>query len=116
MLPSKIKTKLLREFGVAFYQFPPRSVIQYLTKFDTEENINEAINTSMEDITKIQFNHPDGKIDTIFDRTINIKKIIDRIRNDSSMNYHDYLTTFKFKKDHEIYDLIVEVNYRYVYS
>jgi len=115
MLPTKIKTKLLKEFGVSFYQFPPKSVIHHLTKYDSLENLKIALafnNT----VTKIIYNNPDGKVDTTFARSLNRRRIIRSVRNNGKRNYHDYLTTFKFVTDHPIYDLIVTVNYVYVYD
>lgn len=116
MLPTKIRSKLIREFGDSFFQFPPDSIVSYLTKFDSKDNIISAINASRRDISKIQFFHPDGYEETIFSQITNTRKIINKVHEDSSLNYHDYLTTFNFKTDHPIYDLIVEVKYQYVYS
>jgi len=115
MLPKKIKTQMLNEFGIRLYQFTEDSIMDYLTDYDTKDNIRSAINASSGSITKINFKHPNGKFNTTFTNMVNKREIIRIVRRDGSLNYHDYLTVFRFRTDHPIYDLIVNVSYRYVY-
>lgn len=115
MLPTKIRTKLIGEFGERFYQFPPKSIFNHLIKYDDEENLAIAM-TFRDKVTKINFKHPDGNVENTFTSNTNRRSIINSIRSNDKRNYHDYLTVFNFDTDHPIYDLIVEVIYRYVYS
>ena len=67
-------------------------------------------------IIKVIINLLDQSPKIIFYKMIGEEKIKHKIRRNRSFNYHDHLTVFQFRKDHSIYDLIVEVNYRYVYD
>lgn len=116
MLPTKIRNSLQKEFGNRYYQFPPNSIMKWLGKYEPNEDNLMIATTFPRTVTKIVYKNPDGGVVTEFTDNTDTKDIIRIIRNNSSLNYHDYYTFFRFSRDHPIYDLIVEVLYRYVYS
>ncbi len=90
-------------------------IIDCFTMFETNQNIKNLLERDGK-VTKIVYNMMDREPITELISINDVSKIIYRIRNDPSKNYHDYLTTIKIIDDHIMYDLIVEVNYRYVYA
>jgi len=114
MLPIKIKAHLEKRFGKRYLTFGRDRIIEYLMDYDTFENVMKCFGRNR--ITKVIFNMMDGDPIINFITDSNIRRIKKTILSDNSKNYHDYFTTFNFRTDHVMYDLIVEVNYRYVYD
>lgn len=115
MLPTKITNYLKDKYKSRWLLLTKEDIHRILLTMDTEENINKLYNL-WGWVTKVTFNKLDKTTKSIFIRLTNKNEIMNMIRSEPSLNYHDYLTTFKFITTHLIYDLIVEVNYRYVYS
>jgi len=117
MFPRKIRKHLIDTFDKRYATFSKSQMISYLSEYeDDEETIKLVINSYYNDLTKIVYNLLDKTpvVEIIHD--IDVNNIKQKIRRDPSKNYHDYFTEFEIDTNHVMYDLIVTVNYRYVYS
>ncbi len=114
MLPNKITTHLNEIKGIQNWN--RKKIRSYLLELDDEYSINNVYDYAhAKTITKIIYKMLDDTKVNFTDITSQ-RQLINLIRSDPSKNYHEYLTEFQFETEHPIYDLIVVVNYRYVYS
>lgn len=115
MLPTKAKNLLIAEFRSEWKLLTKRGIHKFFMRFDTSENVNKLY-SQVGKITKIVYktlgDDPVSELTDITDKRY--LKVM--IRSNPKRNYHDYLTNFKFIETHPLYDLIVEVIYKYVYT
>lgn len=116
MLPTKIRNHLSNKFGEMYFSFSKKQISEYLSEFeDNAELVNRFFNRHGI-LTKVVYNLFDKDPIIQLLSYDNVDYIIKMVRSDNNKNYHDFFTTFKINTKHTLYDLIVEVNYRYVYD
>jgi len=116
LLPRRVKATLKAKYGAEYGLLSDAEIIECLYEFDNNKANVEYILNSTGIVTKITYFVLGRDPIVKFIDLVNKSEIKRMVRSDSTKNYHDHYTNFAFDDTHPMYDLIVEVKYKYVYS